>query len=132
MAQDERRHYWIEVFASPVAGLIGILVAGAGVAYTVDASNDTERTRLAAEAAAQREQQSASFELAAAEIVMAQRNCTLAAARANELVQLFPTRLESPVFKRLTRPPRKVCAALRRTSQAPTGGLPSLGFPPFP
>ena len=100
MAENERGHYWIEVLAGPVATLIGFLVAGIGVAYTVDASNEAERTRLAAAAVAQQEEQSASFELAAAELVMAQPNCALAAARSKELVQLFPTRLKSPVFKK--------------------------------
>ncbi len=116
MAENERGHYWIEVLAGPVATLIGFLVAGIGVAYTVDASNEAERTRLAAAAVAQQEEQSASFELAAAELVMAQPNCALAAARSKELVQLFPTRLKSPVFKRLTRPSKTICAALERGS----------------
>ena len=114
MAENERGHYWIEVLAGPVATLIGFLVAGVGVAYTVDASNEAERTRLAAAAVAQQEEQRASFELAAAEIVMAQPNCALAAARSKELVRLFPTRLKSPVFKRLTRPSKTICAALKR------------------
>ena len=124
MAQDERRHYWIEVLAGPIATLIGILVAGAGVVYTVDANNDTERARLAAAAAAQQEERRTSFELAAAQIVMSQENCTLARARARELVQLFPTRLQSPEFNRLARPSQQVCAALRRTRRFPANPFP--------
>lgn len=70
--------------------------------------------------------------MAAAQIVMAQRSCTLAAARAKELVLLFPTRLKSPAFERLTKPSKKICAELKRTSQSSGGGgLPSLPFLPF-
>lgn len=130
MAANQPRHYWIELLAGPVATLLGILVAGASVVYTVNANNDTERTRQAAAAASQQESQAAAFELAAAQIVMAQRSCTLAAARAKELVRLFPTRLESPLFKRLTRrPSKKVCKALARPVAA-GGGVPS-GILPF-
>src|SRR5437016_2872033 len=110
MVQTERRHYWVEVLVGPVATLVGILVAGFSVVYTVNANNKTERTRLAAATAAQQEAQRDSFELSAAQIVMAQRSCALASARAKELVQLFPTRLKSREFKRLTKPTKKLCA----------------------
>jgi hypothetical protein len=129
MTRAERRHYWVEVLAGPAATLLGILVAGFSVVYTVNANNETEHTRQAAAAVAQKEQQQVSFELAAAQIVMSQRSCALASARARELVQLFPTRLQSREFKRLTRPTKKLCRALRRTN--PTGGGGGLGFLPF-
>src|SRR4051812_15116315 len=104
MAQPERRHYWIEVLAGPLATVLSVLVAAFGVIYTVNSNNHTERNRQAAAVAQQQEERAASFELAAVQTVMAQRSCALAAARAKELVRLFPTRLKSPDFKRLTKP----------------------------
>jgi hypothetical protein len=101
----ERKHYWIEVLAGPIAMFVGILVGALGVIYTVNANHDNERDRQAATAAAervrqeasiaaQRQDQKSSFELTAAQVVMSQRNCTLARARAKQLVRLFPLSLK--------------------------------------
>ena len=112
-----------------MATLLGILVAGYSVVYTVNANNDTEQARQAAATAAQREDRAASFELAAAQIVMSQRSCALAAARAKELIRLFPAQLKTPLFRRFTKPSEPICKALKRTQPASTStGLGGLEF----
>ena len=82
-SENERRHYWVEVLAGSLATLFGILVAGVGVIYTVNANSDNERDSQAAAAASQQQEHAASFELTAAQIVMSQRSCTLAAANSH-------------------------------------------------
>jgi hypothetical protein len=107
--------YWLELVITPLVSLLGIFIAAAGIYLSVRSNNDTERIRERVALEVQRDQQAAAFELAAAQIVMSQGTCKLARIRAAELVKLFPSRLETPLFKRLTRQyPTTVCSALKQ------------------
>jgi hypothetical protein len=130
-APKSARHYWLELLITPVVSLLGILIAAVSIYASVKSNNDTERAREKATIAAQRDAEAAAFELAAAQIVMGQSSCKLAQTRAAELVALFPKRLDTSLFTRLTRPYSKsVCDALRKSPPSIYSilGLPSQSY----
>lgn len=110
-----------EVWATPVATVLAVLVAAAGIVVNDRSNNATERSR-----------EKNAFVLEAAQVVMSQPTCKLAEARARQLVRVFPT-LKSP-FHGLTehRLSARLCKQLRKRGGG--GGVPYIPglFPFFP
>ena len=125
---------WREVWPQPIATVLAVAVAAAGIYFTDRSNNDTEHNREKTQFALAAAQQRNAFVLAAAQVVMSQPTCKLEQARARQLVRVFPT-LKSP-FSKLTkhRLSAGLCKQLRERTSGGGGGFPFIPglFPFFP
>jgi hypothetical protein len=97
------RRDWRDLWLLPAATVLSVLIAALAIYFTVKSNNDTERQRERAAAALSAKDAERAFQLAAVQIVMNQRTCKLAQARARTLVRLFREQLED-VLEPLTHP----------------------------
>jgi hypothetical protein len=108
---------WRELWLQPIATVLSVFIAAAGIYFATKSNNDTERKREGSASALAVEDARRAFQLAAVQIVMSQRTCTLAQARAKTLVMLFPAQLD-PVLQPLTRPSlgKDLCKQLKTSA----------------
>jgi hypothetical protein len=85
---------WRELWLQPIATVLSVAVAALAIYFSVKSNNDTERQREQAAAVLAQKDADRAFQLAAVQIVMNQRTCKLAQARAKTLIRLFPDQLE--------------------------------------
>jgi hypothetical protein len=116
MPARDARHYWLEFLLPPLVTLLSVAVAALGVYFSVKSNNDTERKREQSAAVLAQQDSERSFQLAAVQIVMSQRTCKLAQARAKTLIRLFPEQLGA-VLGPLTQPllSANLCKQLKLT-----------------
>jgi hypothetical protein len=116
MPARDARHYWLELLLPPFVTLLSVGAAAAAIYFSVKSNDDTERKREQAAAVLAQKGADRAFQLAAVQIVMNQRTCKLAQARARTLIRLFPEQLRG-VLSPLTTPilSARLCQQLRLT-----------------